>query len=132
MTVGSSVADARARVVLIVDDDRDNRELVEIILKSEGFTTVTAASGKEALACVATRAPDLILLDVMMPNMNGYEVTTELKGAATTKNIPIVILTALNDSASRALATKVGAADLLSKPFGIEELCACVWKHLRV
>lgn len=120
------------KVVLIVDDERDNRELVEIILKSEGFTTMTAASGKEALACVVQQTPDLILLDIMMPNMNGYEVTTELKRAATTKDIPIVILTALDDSAARALATKAGAADLLTKPLGVEELCACVWKHLRV
>ena len=112
--------------ILIVDDDRDNRELLEIILTGEGFLTQTAAGGEEALATVAQQSPDLILLDVMMPGMTGYEVAAQLKGNLATKNIPIIMVTALDDRKTRMLAVSAGAEDLLTKPVSSADLCVRV------
>ncbi len=112
--------------ILIVDDDDDNRELFEVILISEGFTVQTAASGEEALGSVALQAPDLILLDVMMPGMTGYEVVAEIKANRVTRGIPVIIVTALNDRYARTLALGAGAEDFLPKPVGRAELCAHV------
>jgi len=117
--------------ILIVDDDRDNRELLEIILRREGFQTLTAAGGEEALVATAQGPwPDLILLDVMMPGMTGYEVAAKLKGDLATKDIPIIMVTALDDQRTRTLARTAGAADLLTKPVASAALCACVRKLL--
>jgi two-component system cell cycle response regulator len=117
--------------ILIVDDDRDNRELLEIILTREGFEILTAAGGVEALVATAQGPrPDLILLDVMMPGMTGYEVAAKLKGDLATKSIPIIMVTALDDHRTRMLARSAGAADLLSKPVASAALCASVRKLL--
>ena len=89
--------------VLIVDDERHNRELLEIMLKPEGFVLQSAATGEEALALIARKPPDLILLDVMMPGMSGYDVAGKIKGDPATKNIPVIMLTALDDRNARML-----------------------------
>jgi DNA-binding response OmpR family regulator len=112
--------------ILIVDEDADNRQLLEIVLAREGFLLQTAASGEEALARVAQQPPDLILLDLTMPDMTGYEVLGKLKGDPANKNISVLILTALNDPATRILALSAGADDLLTKPLARLELCARV------
>jgi DNA-binding response OmpR family regulator len=109
--------------ILIVDDERDNRELLDIILTSEGFRILTAASGEEALATAALQSPDLILLDVMMPGMTGYDVAARLKGNSATKNIPVIMVTALSDPNTRALALSAGANDIVTKPVSHIELC---------
>ena len=83
--------------VLIVDDERHNRDLLEVMLAPEGLLLQTAASGEEALAKVAQEPPDLILLDIMMPGMDGYQVVANIKGNAATKNIPVIMVTALDD-----------------------------------
>jgi CheY-like chemotaxis protein len=80
--------------ILIVDDERHNRQLLEVMLKPEGFYLLTAASGEEALAMVAMQPPDLILLDIMMPGMDGYQVAAMIKGNPATKNIPVIMVTA--------------------------------------
>ena len=90
MKLRSNMADHPARI-LIVDDERRNRELLEVMLTPEGFFLQTAANGAEALAMVAEQAPDLILLDVMMPGMDGYEVTSRLKGDESTRHIPVIL-----------------------------------------
>src|SRR3977135_446969 len=95
-----AIADHPARV-LIVDDERHNRELLVVMLTLEGFLLMTAASGEEALAMVAQQPPDLILLDVMMPGMNGYEVAVRLNGDLATKQIPIIMVTAFDDREAR-------------------------------
>ena len=84
--------------ILIVDDERQNRQLLEIMLAPEGFVLLTAASGEEALAMVALEAPDLILLDIMMPRMDGYQAVARIKGNLATRNIPVIMLTAAGRS----------------------------------
>ena len=123
MNPGLDVAGHPTRI-LIVDDERDNREVLEIILTREGFLVLTVASGEEALASVAQQPPDLILLDIMMPGMTGYQVATALKRNPATKDIPIIMVSALSGHGARKLALSAGAEDLLTKPFDRAELCA--------
>ena len=118
--------------ILIVDDQRDNRELLEIILKHEGFLTLTAATGGEALATAAQQPPDLILLDVLMPDMDGYQLAAKLKGDLATKNIPVIMISALDDRNAKMLALRAGAEDFLTKPMDRAELCERVKKVLRL
>ena len=118
--------------VLIVDDERQNRQLLEVMLKPEGFDLVVMGSGEEALAEVKRQPPDLILLDVMMPGMDGYQVVTRIKGNPATKNIPVIMLTALDDSNSRIHGLSAGAEDFLSKPINRVELTARVRNLLRL
>jgi CheY-like chemotaxis protein len=122
----SLVARSKPARVLIVDDERDNRELLEIILAREGFAMSTAASGAEALAAVARQLPDLILLDVMMPGMDGYQVAQQLKADPATAGVLIIMVTALNDRGARTRAARAGADDFLSKPLDRAGLYACV------
>lgn len=119
-------------LVLIVDDEIKNRKLLEVMLAPDGFQFVTAASGNEALAIVAEQSPDLVLLDVMMPDMNGYEVAAKLKADIRSKNIPIIMLTALDDRNARMLGLTAGAEDFLTKPVDRAELCVRVRNLLRL
>ncbi|HEX9248968.1 MAG TPA: response regulator, partial [Gemmatimonadaceae bacterium] len=121
MSRGPDAAENPARI-LLVDDKLQNRELLEIMLRPEGFVLLTAASGEEALVMVAEAPPDLILLDVMMPGMNGYEVVGKIKRDPVTKNIAIIMLTALDDRDARMLGLNAGAEDFLSKPVDRSEL----------
>jgi len=109
--------------ILIVDDERDNRELLAIILDHEGFIVVTAASGAEALEIVAKQPPDLILVDIMMPDMDGYEVTAAIKSDPATKHVLVVMISALDDCSGRKLAQGAGAEDFFPKPMNRGELC---------
>jgi PAS domain S-box-containing protein len=118
--------------VLIVDDERHNRTLLEVMLAPEGFLLQTAASGEEALAIVAERPPDLILLDVMMPGMDGYETTARIKGDPATSNIPIIMVTALDGANDRMLGLTAGAEEFLSKPVDRAELTVRVRNLLRL
>jgi PAS domain S-box-containing protein len=122
------IADHTARI-LIVDDERHNRQLLEVMLAPEGFLLQTAASGEEALAMVAQQPPDLILLDIMMPGMDGYQVAGRVKGNLATRNIPIIMVTAVDDRNARVLGLSAGAEDFLTKPVSRAELCIRV-RHL--
>jgi diguanylate cyclase len=125
-----NIADRPVRI-LIVDDESDNREVLELILAWEGFLILTAASGEEALATAGQQPLDLILLDVMMPGINGYEVAAKIKGNLATKNIPIMMVSALTDRNARTLALGAGAEDILAKPLGRVELVSRVTSCLR-
>jgi PAS domain S-box-containing protein len=118
--------------ILIVDDEPQNRQLLEVMLASEGFLLQTAASGEEALAIVASLPPDLILLDVMMPGMDGYQVASQLKGDLATKNIPVIMVTAVDDRDVRIRGLSAGAEDFLTKPVDRPELCLRVRNLLRL
>ncbi len=112
--------------ILIVDDEPDNRELMQLVLNWEGFTTLTAASGEEALAIAADERIDLVLLDLMMPGLDGFEVTTRMKRSLVTRKIPILVLSAMNDHATRKRVLDAGALDFVSKPIDRTDLCTRV------
>jgi len=117
--------------VLVVDDEKLNVELLEGIL-SEKYEVVAAYNGKEALLEVEKKPPDLILLDIMMPGMNGYEVCKELKGNKKTLHIPIVMVTALTEKTEKIKGIEAGADDFLNKPVDINELMVRVKSLLRI
>jgi diguanylate cyclase (GGDEF)-like protein len=113
---------SRAPTVLIVDDEPQNRRLLEALLLPEGYDTLTAANGEAALGLVAEHAPDLILLDIMMPGMDGYEVAAALKADPVTAGIPIIMVSAQGDRSARLRGLEAGAEDFLTKPVDRGEL----------
>ena len=119
-------------VILIVDDNDAGREALADVLEPEGHVVVTAASGPEALALAAAHYPDLILLDVMMPGMDGFEVCRRLRASEGLAEAPVVMVTALDDRASRLTGIEAGADDFISKPFDRLELRARVRTILRL
>jgi PAS domain S-box-containing protein len=131
MSHSIQVVDHTARV-LIVDDERQNRRLLEIMLATQGLVLLTATSGEEALAMVAQEPPDLILLDVLMPGLDGYQVTSMIKGNPLTKHIPVILVTAEGDRNARMLGLQAGAEDFLTKPVDRAELCLRVKNLLRL
>ncbi len=99
-----------------MDDEPNNITILEIILGAEGYELMSADSGASAYALAAERRPDLILSDLMMPGMNGNELLMRLKANAATKEIPVVIVTSLDDASTRSHCLSSGAADVLPKP----------------
>ncbi|MDI1277934.1 MAG: two-component system response regulator [Methylobacter sp.] len=118
--------------ILIVDDTLANLQLLSTLLKEEGYKVRPANNGAMALQAVATKKPDLILLDIKMPEMSGYEVCTALKDNPETKNIPVLFISALNDVTDKIQAFNVGALDYINKPFQFEEVKARVATHLQL
>ena len=108
--------------ILIVDDVVSNVLLLKVLLKNEKFKTVTASDGLEAIQQAEKELPDLILLDVMMPQMDGFETAMHLKNNPTTAGIPIIFLTALNSTQDIVKGFQAGANDFITKPFNKEEL----------
>ena len=108
--------------ILIVDDVMSNVLLLKVLLTNEKFAIATASNGRQALEQVEKENPDLVLVDVMMPDMSGFEVAQHLKSNPNTADIPIIFLTALNSTADIVKGFQVGANDFISKPFNKEEL----------
>ena len=108
--------------ILIVDDVMSNVLLLKVLLTNEKFAIATASNGRQAMEQVEKENPDLVLLDVMMPDMSGFEVAQHLKSNPNTADIPIIFLTALNSTADIVKGFQVGANDFISKPFNKEEL----------
>ena len=113
-------------VILSVDDERRITDLISLQLGDAGFEVMTAANGREALAAVRRRRPDLILMDLVLPDIDGFGVCEILHSCEPTAHIPVVMLTAWDSDEARALGQKVGTADYLSKPFKSKELIARV------
>ncbi|MCE7986507.1 MAG: response regulator [Caldilinea sp. CFX5] len=103
--------------ILIVDDEPFNVDTLEQELDDLGYATVSAANGKQALAQVAAEDPDLILLDIMMPEMDGFQVLSQLKAEAVWRDIPVIVISAMTDLGSVVKGIKLGAEDYLAKPF---------------
>lgn len=116
--------------ILIVDDTPDNLRLLSQILTEQGYRVRAVTSGSRALASVEISLPDLILLDIRMPEMDGYEVCERLKADARTKDIPIIFISALNEIQDKVKAFTVGGVDYVTKPFQFEEVLARVETHL--
>lgn len=118
--------------ILIVDDTIANLQLLTDILKREGYKVRPAPNGRLALDAVAKKQPDLILLDIKMPELNGYEVCAALKNNPETKNIPVIFISALTEVNDKIKAFSVGGLDYINKPFQFEEVIARVSTHLQL
>ncbi|MDR1874810.1 MAG: diguanylate cyclase [Synergistaceae bacterium] len=117
--------------ILIVDDEEANLDVLTRILSTE-YTPLTAKSGEEALKYVSQEPPDLILLDILMPGMNGFDVLAALKSSEETKNIPVIIITELSDEEAEERGFFLGAVDYIMKPFKNSIVLARVRTHLQI
>ena len=113
---------ARGALILVADDDGDVRELVVFRLERAGYRVVTAADGQEAVEVALERSPDVCVIDVMMPKLDGYQVTERLRASPGLVEVPIVLLTASVEDAAVSRGFAVGASDYIKKPFGPREL----------
>ncbi|KAA0131737.1 response regulator [Gimesia chilikensis] len=118
--------------ILIADDNHQNCELLDAYLLDEGYETFMAYDGKETLEKVAEIEPDLILLDIMMPKLSGYEVCAQLKQSEETRDIPILVITALSEMGDIEKSVQAGCDDFLTKPVNRIELTTRVRSLLRV
>ena len=118
--------------ILVVDDLLENLRLLSTLLLEQGYEVRRAPDGAMALSNVPRFAPDLILLDIMMPEMDGYEVCTQLKANEQTRDIPVIFLSALDLTFDKVKAFEVGAADYINKPFHPAEVLARVKNQLRI
>lgn len=113
---------ADKNLILAVDDEADILNLLEFNLKKASHNVITAMDGEEALLLAAKKTPDLILLDVMLPNMDGMDVLKALKKDSSTENIPVIMLTAKGEEVDRILGFELGADDYITKPFSPREM----------
>ena len=130
--MSSSDIDISSSRVLIADDIQQNRELLEAYLADEGYEILMASDGQQTMQLVDRHQPDLILLDIMMPRMSGYEVCSQIKGDAARRGIMVLIVTALNEAGDIEKAVNAGCDDFLTKPVNRLELRTRVRSLLRV
>ena len=117
--------------ILVVDDERDIVDLISYNLDKEGFRVLKAYDGHEALRLAKAKNPDLIILDLMLPGIQGMEVCRSIRGNVETQGIPIIMLTAKSDEVDKILGLEMGADDYVTKPFSVKELIARVRTILR-
>jgi two-component system cell cycle response regulator DivK len=131
---GESMEDIKKglpKKILVVDDNQDSRELVVKVLKNRGYEMVEAVDGEEAIEKVIAERPDLILLDISIPKLNGYEVTLRLKNMEEFKDIPVVALTAHAMKGDRMKALEAGCEGYITKPINVRELPAQVKSFIK-
>jgi DNA-binding response OmpR family regulator len=121
-----------SKKILIVDDEKDIVETLKFILESEGFDCIVAYDGEEALNLAKNESPDLIVLDVMLPKINGYKVCRLLKFDTKYKHIPILMVTARTQEEDKIIGEETGADEYVTKPFDIETLTKLVNKYLNI
>ena len=126
------MANSRGKSILLIDDEADNLFLLEALLESEGYATLRAESGSEGLLIARSSQPDLILLDVMMSEMDGFEVCRRLRSDAQFANVPVIFLTALDDERSRLQGLELMGDDYLTKPINAPVLLAKIASTLRL
>jgi CheY-like chemotaxis protein len=132
MTMNTSKEDTKKPVVLVVDDNLQNLELIMAYLEDVDCQTVSVSSGMEALDMISAQIPDLVLLDVMMPKISGFEVCRRIKNDPKTAHIPVIMVTALNELADIEKAINSGTDDFLSKPVNKWELITRVKTMLKL
>ena len=115
-----------AETILVVDDDLDILELLKMNLEPEGYNVRTASDGDSAVQSACIDPPDLILLDVMMPHKNGFQVIEELKDIEETKSVPVILVTARGQTEDKVRGLDTGADDYITKPFDLREVTARV------
>ncbi|HEV2174098.1 MAG TPA: response regulator, partial [Nitrospira sp.] len=120
------MASAATKKILIVEDERDILQLVKLYLEKEGFRTVTATTGTEGLSSAKQDKPDLIVLDLMLPEIDGLEVCKRLRSAPETAMLPIIMLTAKAEESDQVIGLELGADDYVTKPFSPKALVARV------
>ena len=125
-------SDEREIRILIADDDRIQRHLLEAILLREGYQTMVAADGEEAIVLALSQDPDLLLLDVMMPGKDGYQVCAQLKDDPRFADKPMMFLTSKSDASDRVRGLELGAVDYIGKPFNTREVLARVRTHIQI
>jgi DNA-binding response OmpR family regulator len=125
-------AHATAPLILVVDDDPDCRQIAALLLEQQGYRTCRAASGAECLDVVRREPVDLVLLDVMMPGMDGFEVAAALRADPATRPIPVILLTARDDVDTRLEGMYHGVSEYLTKPINRHELHARVRAQLHI
>lgn len=123
--------DSKVRSIVIVEDDEDISDTIKYNLEREGFRVRTAATGEAALNIILDRTPNLILLDLNLPQMSGFELCRRLRAEATTARVPVLMLTARTDESDKVLGLNLGADDYITKPFSVRELIARVRAVLR-
>jgi two-component system, sensor histidine kinase and response regulator len=126
------MSDAPNPTILLVDDTPENLRLLAQILSDQGYRVRTAINGERALATVHKELPDLILLDILMPDIDGYEVCRRLKSDAHLAEVPVIFISALNEVFDKVTAFEVGGVDYITKPFQMEEVIARVQTHLNL
>ena len=119
------------RKILIIEDDRDIVEMVEYNLREEGYATVSALNGEDGVNLARSEQPDLIILDIMLPIVDGFEVCRTLKSDDTTSHIPIIILSAKSQETDKVVGLELGADDYITKPFSPRELIARIREIMR-
>lgn len=117
--------------VLVVDDQLSHREMISNLLKKSGLNVISASSGAQALERIETDIPDLIILDIVMPQLNGYEVCRRLKGNPATKDLPIIFCSIKGEDFDRYWGIRQGADAYIAKPFQPRELLSTVKQLLR-
>ena len=129
-TAAEDASSARLPSVLVVDDTIDNLRLLSDILDHRGYEVRAVTSGAQALLAAAADPPDLLLLDITMPDMDGYEVCRRLKAQPASRDVPVIFLTALNETADKVKGFDIGGVDYVTKPFQVEEVLARVQTHV--
>ncbi len=119
------------KLVLIVEDEPDNREIMRTVVEDIlGYRAILADDGETALQVVATGGPDMVLMDLMMPVLDGFETIRRIKADRATRSIPVIAITALGGQVDRQRATDEGADGFLSKPFDLNELISVIQRYL--
>lgn len=117
--------------VLVVDDSATDRQLVTSLLQKEGYSVEAAVDGEDALEKIAAEPPPLVVLDIILPRMNGYQVLRQLKSSPETRNIKVILVSSKSQDSDRYWGLKQGADDYIAKPYPDEALLNAVAKHLQ-
>ena len=129
--VSPSMASAAAKKILIIEDEKDILQLVKLYLEKEGYRTITASTGTEGLDSAKQHKPDLIVLDLMLPEIDGLEVCKRLRSASETAMLPIIMLTAKAEETDQVIGLELGADDYVTKPFSPKALVARIKALMR-